>query len=104
MFLVFFKQKTAYDMLISDWRSDVCSSDLQSALPSRVWMLIAPIQSGSGQHRPEAISNDLNRGLISCRAVQSRGKTSTTTLPTSGALRTAERRDGKECVSTCRTR
>src|SRR3546814_6187490 len=23
-----FKQKTAYDMLISDWRSDVCSSDL----------------------------------------------------------------------------
>src|SRR3546814_3029130 len=24
----FFKQKTAYDMRISDWRSDVCSSDL----------------------------------------------------------------------------
>src|SRR3546814_18685847 len=24
----FFKQKTAYDMLISDWSSDVCSSDL----------------------------------------------------------------------------
>src|SRR3546814_4334156 len=29
MFLiVFFKQKTAYDMRISDWSSDVCSSDL----------------------------------------------------------------------------
>src|SRR3546814_14852235 len=27
--LVFFKQKTAYDMRISDWSSDVCSSDLQ---------------------------------------------------------------------------
>src|SRR3546814_7250579 len=26
---VFFKQKTAYDMRISDWSSDVCSSDLQ---------------------------------------------------------------------------
>src|SRR3546814_8172812 len=26
--LFFFKQKTAYDMRISDWRSDVCSSDL----------------------------------------------------------------------------
>src|SRR3546814_14908510 len=26
--LFFFKQKTAYDMLISDWSSDVCSSDL----------------------------------------------------------------------------
>src|SRR3546814_5607201 len=25
---VFFKQKTAYEMLISDWSSDVCSSDL----------------------------------------------------------------------------
>src|SRR3546814_9023948 len=27
----FFKQKTAYEMRISDWSSDVCSSDLQSA-------------------------------------------------------------------------
>src|SRR3546814_5390975 len=25
---VFFKQKTAYEMRISDWSSDVCSSDL----------------------------------------------------------------------------
>src|SRR3546814_4806758 len=28
----FFKQKTAYDMRISDWSSDVCSSDLFNAL------------------------------------------------------------------------
>src|SRR3546814_5156678 len=28
MFVVFFKQKTAYEMRISDWSSDVCSSDL----------------------------------------------------------------------------
>src|SRR3546814_1559644 len=27
----FFKQKTAYEMRISDWSSDVCSSDLQDA-------------------------------------------------------------------------
>src|SRR3546814_6599736 len=27
----FFKQKTAYDMRISDWSSDVCSSDLEVA-------------------------------------------------------------------------
>src|SRR3546814_3140446 len=27
-FIFFFKQKTAYDMRISDWSSDVCSSDL----------------------------------------------------------------------------
>src|SRR3546814_12332067 len=29
MFFFFFKQKTAYEMRISDWSSDVCSSDLQ---------------------------------------------------------------------------
>src|SRR3546814_1022105 len=28
-FFVFFKQKTAYEMRISDWSSDVCSSDLR---------------------------------------------------------------------------
>src|SRR3546814_13057067 len=28
LFLFFFKQKTAYEMRISDWSSDVCSSDL----------------------------------------------------------------------------
>src|SRR3546814_4116680 len=29
----FFKQKTAYEMRISDWSSDVCSSDLQGQCP-----------------------------------------------------------------------
>src|SRR3546814_16419564 len=29
-FFFFFKQKTAYDMRISDWSSDVCSSDLSA--------------------------------------------------------------------------
>src|SRR3546814_8154562 len=31
-FFFFFKQKTAYEMRISDWSSDVCSSDLLHAL------------------------------------------------------------------------
>src|SRR3546814_4352336 len=30
----FFKQKTAYEMRISDWSSDVCSSDLSALLRS----------------------------------------------------------------------
>src|SRR3546814_7709862 len=30
----FFKQKTAYEMRISDWSSDVCSSDLMALLPA----------------------------------------------------------------------
>src|SRR3546814_3600952 len=39
---VFFKQKTAYDMRISDWSSDVCSSDLP-------WLSPQPSSSGSDQ-------------------------------------------------------
>src|SRR3546814_20628229 len=37
----FFKQKTAYEMRISDWSSDVCSSDLLRPAAGR---------GGSGQH------------------------------------------------------
>src|SRR3546814_12391877 len=40
----FFKQKTAYEMRISDWSSDVCSSDLipddskyRDVMPSNLW-------------------------------------------------------------------
>src|SRR3546814_5383147 len=43
MFCVcFFKQKTAYEMRISDWSSDVCSSDL------------ADRAAGEGAHRSRA--------------------------------------------------
>src|SRR3546814_3381926 len=34
-FVFFFKQKTAYEMRISDWSSDVCSSDLTTFRCSR---------------------------------------------------------------------
>src|SRR3546814_17237580 len=49
----FFKQKTAYEMRISDWSSDVCSSDMMQSLPALIlshvtinlpflaWMLIS---------------------------------------------------------------
>src|SRR3546814_2036591 len=33
----FFKQKTAYEMRMSDWSSDVCSSDLQCSQLSGLW-------------------------------------------------------------------
>src|SRR3546814_12204693 len=33
-FFFFFKQKTAYELRISDWSSDVCSSDLCSSAPA----------------------------------------------------------------------
>src|SRR3546814_4190317 len=39
MFFFFFKQKTAYEMRISDWSSDVCSSDLHRELDRHVGRL-----------------------------------------------------------------
>src|SRR3546814_9311642 len=41
---VFFKQKTAYEMRISDWSSDVCSSDLVSA--TGPFLHVLPLQFG----------------------------------------------------------
>src|SRR3546814_19088367 len=37
----FFKQKTAYEMRISDWSSDVCSSDLKAR---RFYILVQQLQ------------------------------------------------------------
>src|SRR3546814_4609254 len=38
-FFFFFKQKTAYEMRISDWSSDVCSSDLNAkAQPKKIML------------------------------------------------------------------
>src|SRR3546814_4079422 len=42
----FFKQKTAYEMRISDWSSDVCSSDLHPH---------AVVRGGGREHRPAAL-------------------------------------------------
>src|SRR3546814_5523348 len=39
MCIFFFKQKTAYEMRISDWSSDVCSSDLYPSLLVSVALL-----------------------------------------------------------------
>src|SRR3546814_19333896 len=50
-FFFFFKQKTAYEMRISDWSSDVCSSDLIPAPPQEQPVLItgATIHIGYGE-------------------------------------------------------
>src|SRR3546814_8318581 len=74
-FVFFFKQKTAYEMRISDWSSDVCSSDL-------------PVQDESA---------------LRCRFVRPGGKKSAgpmvpATRFVGKAIRSEERRVGKECV------
>src|SRR3546814_3379039 len=50
---LFFKQKTAYEMRISDWSSDVCSSDLEYLLH-----LLA--------------NNRVERGLVACISLERR--------------------------------
>src|SRR3546814_4188122 len=78
----FFKQKTAYEMRISDWSSDVCSSDL-----------CAP----AGRGRPTS-------NMICCAAISRQGIPAAAWRAWTRAIRSEERRVGKECVSTCRSR
>src|SRR3546814_4186351 len=84
----FFKQKTAYEMRISDWSSDVCSSDL------------APQRAHEHQHdqdvQAQACEDHANH----------RGDDHGGAAPPQHAarVRSEERRVGKECVSTCRSR
>src|SRR3546814_8536228 len=42
LFFFFFKQKTAYEMRISDWSSDVCSSDLLGMTSATTFTSSAP--------------------------------------------------------------
>src|SRR3546814_1390874 len=92
----FFKQKTAYELRISDWSSDVCSSDLRAAgrtgQPSitvldECWSLL-----DSPALAPEVVQ------LF--RTARKRNSSVWGISQT----RSEERRVGKECVSTCRSR
>src|SRR3546814_1230837 len=97
-FLFFFKQKTAYEMRISDWSSDVCSSDL---LDQRDLMFASSGKDQVGErllvHREESHGGAiLGRHVGDSRAVGQR--------QSAEPRRSEERRVGKECVSTCRSR
>src|SRR3546814_7324830 len=48
IFIFFFKQKTAYEMRISDWSSDVCSSDLLALRYLLVDVLLGDFTKGVG--------------------------------------------------------
>src|SRR3546814_14658446 len=77
MFFFFFKQKTAYELRISDWSSDVCSSDL-------------PVPRTPSPTSPRRCARTASPPS-SCSTAGS-------------SPRSEERRVGKECVSTCRSR
>src|SRR3546814_8357215 len=83
----FFKQKTAYEMRISDWSSDVCSSDLIDRLPGGGYAIV-----------------DYKTGGTPSEKVVALGYAPQLPLEAAIAARSEERRAGKECVSTCRSR
>src|SRR3546814_9117529 len=96
--LFFFKQKTAYEMRISDWSSDVCSSDLPRRRPGS--RQVNRNNLGMRPRRQRQIGMRGAFGLdhvvdIFCRAADMLGP---------AVMRSEERRVGKECVRTCRSR
>src|SRR3546814_7755247 len=91
LFCFFFKQKTAYEMRISDWSSDVCSSDLMSIALTSYLLSLAIFVPASGYMADRWGAKSIFRAAI--------------VVFTAGSiLRSEERRVGKECVSTCRSR
>src|SRR3546814_15667945 len=90
VYVFFFKQKTAYEMRISDWSSDVCSSDLRR-LDVRVDRVRLDEPRSPVVHVADA-EQQFRRRVLPERETAD------------GLLRSEERRVGKECVSTCRSR
>src|SRR3546814_17933759 len=117
----FFKQKTAYEMRISDWSSDVCSSDLAFGEARQYPVLrrfpIVDSRMGIGRGRDlvgdrgladEVEAPHIGRGLrdrlVVPREVVDEHRDRGPLLLDPAAPRSAGRRVGKECVSTCRSR
>src|SRR3546814_6217567 len=102
LFFFFFKQKTAYEMRISDWSSDVCSSDLYEraniANRNHADLFISIHCNANPSTRPygsETYTLGLHRTEDNFEVAKRENQV---------IYRSEERRVGKECVSTCRSR
>src|SRR3546814_1433396 len=108
VFLVFFfKQKTAYEMRISDWSSDVGSSDLHGDRV-HVWVR-APAEEHCRAQRDSVHGTNGHKAELFVippgpRVIVGRRERSTRLRANLNQTRSEERRVGKECVSTCRSR
>src|SRR3546814_8465423 len=125
--IVFFKQKTAYDMRIMDWSSDGCSADLDR--PNRLlvadftyvstcqgWLYVAFISDAyakrivgwraSSSMTTDFVLDALEQAVYDRRPNQSDGLVHHSDRGSQyvSVRRSEERRVGKECVSTCRSR
>src|SRR3546814_6941894 len=97
----FFKQKTAYEMRISDWSSDVCSSDLLIVreLADRRQPAADEIDNSDEQHN---VGHPFVGWLVEpVRGFNLQRRRFTVQ---NAHQRSEERRVGKEGVSTCRSR
>src|SRR3546814_19914228 len=110
----FFKQKTAYEVRISDWSSDVCSSDLlgldqlreerradrQGVVVEVVFRVVqAPVlarRTAAEPHEGARAPGEHDREILAAHALVRR--------PVDPVGRSEERRVGKEWVSTCSSR
>src|SRR3546814_3985516 len=88
LYVFFFKQKTAYEIRISDWSSDVCSSDLRGEV---VGQKLCVEQHKAATDQPRHQMHKSHFAGIAHAAEHA-------------FARSEERRVGKECVSTCRSR
>src|SRR3546814_10780732 len=97
----FFKQTTAYEMRISDWSSDVCSSDLTPLF------YLFP-RCGANQDRWDVMlivtKTVVGAMLDSFRTARNRAWLGGESVLRARFSRSEESRVGKECVSTCRFR
>src|SRR3546814_4458720 len=100
LFFFFFKQKTAYEMRISDWSSDVCSSDLTWESSDEA---VATVSNAPGLN---GLATTAGVGSTTIKATSGSvsGDTLLTVTAATPESRSEERRVGKECVSKCRSR
>src|SRR3546814_1028548 len=99
----FFKQKTAYEMRISDWSSDVCSSDLLALWQAS--MRFGPaLRPGRAIPVSKAALIANSADLIRQARRELDGADAYVKSQRTAIARSEERRVGKECVSTCRSR
>src|SRR3546814_14807306 len=96
-------------MRISDWSSDVCSSDLRISLVEDEFASVSKISTGNPQD-DFSVVNEPVRGDIYLSVPEGFARPALSFFATSKRgyvykiVRSEESRVGKECVSTCRSR
>src|SRR3546814_12763002 len=107
MCFLFFEQKTAYEMRISDWSSDVCSSDLFGSTLRHVGTRARDRYGGWGERGVSPIHRVLVR-QTGCERQDAHGLRAARLAARQRRLsvrrRSEARRVGKECVRTGRLR